>query len=344
MNKKSPLKKIEERLNTFNIKIWDYFHLDPVVKNGWVSEGSTVLEGITFVPKNLDGSVGTRDIRKIVSEAQTPEGKVAFADKNTSRLIAMSMAATKGTGYREIWYAPAVPSGGPAYLPFASNFPTKGIAERIRSLDVSSLHVGISGPDVESDGPMIASRQNPERYEPATYENPKTKKREQRKSWKSECTIHVDEVGIVANLLGNTELTVNAIQHTVNELLWKTNCKNLAHASVANLVFDNFSLSYPSSENGFQFDGPSVGQAISGVRSFGRALRVPEKLMSIGRTPKILKSPLKLLKQVPLPSLSFKYQLMDDYKVFENGTLDLNIVGHLRSTGAYGGLNAILTF
>lgn len=123
------------------------------------------------------------------------------ASKN-SWALDISFMATKGIGFREIWYLelsdqkPRVREARDALDPsmlrldprFSVSFEAPNAA-----MDLSSLHWEVEDPD------------------------PKT--------GRSKCNVHIDQVGVVANLGNGTALTPDIAYHTLVELAFRTGLK-----------------------------------------------------------------------------------------------------------------------
>lgn len=249
--------KIAQRLKAFRpvIQLEKFVH-------ELLSEGS-MLEGIEFIPKNLDGTVGTRDLREMIVNARDAQGSRAFAGsvvKDRSNLpLQGSLMATDGEGFREIrrYGLTLQPYGGLRGSKFGLYF-----GNWMSSLDVSSLHFALKGPSAESTfGPTLPEEASPP---------------------ESRCSIHIDAVGITQENNDNVFITLDALQHTADELLWKSILK-IKHVS----------LTYPNSTNGYLRGGPSLGEIQSATRRvplLGKALgavRLPGPLKRLPLFPGI---------------------------------------------------------
>jgi hypothetical protein len=127
----------------------------------------------------------------------------------------ISYKATKGIGFREIWYLELSerqlrlrntrePSTRESRTPqldpqFSARFDAPNAA-----LDLSSLHWAIEDPD------------------------PKT--------GRSKCNVHIDQVGVAANLANGTALTPDVGYHTLVELAFRTGLKGLVPGPVLQAV------------------------------------------------------------------------------------------------------------
>jgi hypothetical protein len=209
-------RQIDIRLANFRPAI----RLDHFIKSD-LRAGSTVLDGITFVPKKWD------DVITALRIAKTLDGETAFAEgkdpeKPGHWALDASMAATIGKGFREIW-RPQLSSRPLSLddLP-GRKTPKWNLASSSRfgddptsSIDLTSLHFAVA----------------PERV-----------------------NIHIDQTGFV--ILGPTgELVVDPdfAQHIVNELLWKSK----ATAIFPKGVVEHISLTLPNTNNDFSRAGIS---------------------------------------------------------------------------------------
>lgn len=182
-------------------------------------------EGIDFV---LD-TKGRDALLLALASAKTASGKRAFqqgrwqgalhAAKGAFRdLIGtsgddswaanISYKATKGIGFRQIWYMELSDRQlrlKSAHAPF-NDMPkldpkfTAMFHAPNRSMDLSSVHWAIGDP------------------------HPKT--------GRCECNVHVDQVGIMANLQGTDSLTPDTPYHTVVELAFRTGLKGILPDSI----------------------------------------------------------------------------------------------------------------
>ncbi len=203
-----------------------------------LKEAATTLDGITFHPKN------SKKLEAVLRQAIDSNGKKAFATRWTNYVehkpIALSFAATEGTGFREIWRFPPLPEAKlrvnrPTTWSknFSSNF---GVSMTLP--DSSSLHCDVS---------------------------------------EHKCNIHIDEVGFVIELAnGRVIVTADFLQHTANELLLKTKLKGLFPKG-ANFIFDRVSLVYPSSGNNYSKMGPRISQ-VWGLRKIKHIPLIGSKL------------------------------------------------------------------
>lgn len=152
-----------------------------------IKVGPSTLDGIKFLPKNKNGSHSITELSELVEAAKSASGKRSFAggaaDKHHQNLT-LSMLATDGTGYREIYYLDESPRTELAEVradwAFASKF--SGLSLANKPADTSSLHLDLG----------------------------------------HTCNIHVDQAGFVfAGPDGTIYLSADSIQHTADELLIK---------------------------------------------------------------------------------------------------------------------------
>lgn len=203
-----------------------------------LKEATTTLDGITFHPKD------SRKLEEELRNAKDKTGKRAFATRWINYVehkpIALSFAATKGAGFREIWRFPPLPetqlrvhTPAPWNKDFSANF---GVSMTLP--DSSSLHCDVS---------------------------------------EHKCNIHIDEAGfVIEEPSGRVIVIADLFQHTANELLFKTIMKK-AFPKWANGIFDRVSLVYPSMGNNFSKMGPRVSQAW-GLREINRIPIIGSKL------------------------------------------------------------------
>lgn len=141
--------------------------------------------------------------------------------KNGSWAANISFKATKGIGFREIWYLELPErqlrlqnvrdSRGPQLdFRFSALFDAPNT-----SIDLSSLHWAIEDPD------------------------PKT--------GYSKCNIHIDQVGVAANLGSGVAITPDVVYHTLVELAFRTGLKGL----VRNQVLQAVDFIMPSSHENY---------------------------------------------------------------------------------------------
>jgi len=195
-----------------------------------LKEATTTLDGITFHPKD------SKKLEEELRNAKDSTGKRVFATRWINKIehkpIALSFAATEGTGFREIWRFPPLPetqlrvnTPTPWSNNFSSNF---GVSMTLP--DSSSLHCDVS---------------------------------------EHKCNIHIDEAGfVIEEPSGRVIVTADLFQHTVNELVFKTYIKG-AFPKWANGFFDRVSLVYPSMGNNFSKMGPRMNQ-VRGFREINR--------------------------------------------------------------------------
>lgn len=249
--------RIKEKLAFFKID------LEKFMKFGSLKEKSTTLDGIEFIPVNLDGTKGCRDlIEKLINAEKS--GKRAFAGELTGDTVKrvsekllnaeklgermysaiddvhnqplnISFAATKGYGLREIWYPPPLLKRqyyDPLYNPiqFDSAFSQKFSGQS--HFDISSLHCSLSD---------------------------------------ETCEIHIDNVGfIVGNDTMGVVVNPDACQHTMNELVLHTyifgsikKSKNVFVKEWIAPIVNNINFIYPSSQNLYSRAGPRLGQVLA---------------------------------------------------------------------------------
>jgi hypothetical protein len=138
----------------------------------------------------------------------------------------VSLKATKGIGFRQIWYLeltdrqlrlknarPAFSNSPQLDLKFSAMFDAPN-----RGIDLSSLHWAIGDPD------------------------PKTSQ--------SQCNVHIDQVGVLANLGGTPGLTPDLGYHTLVELAFRTGLKGL----VPDVVLQHMDFIMPSSHENYAFN------------------------------------------------------------------------------------------
>jgi hypothetical protein len=164
-------------------------HIRDQLQKYGVAAATTTLDGITLIPNDW------MDLLTTLRTAQTLDGQKAFAEGKSPLnpahwALDLSMAATVGMGFREIWH------------PKLSNRPLsindlpgrKGVGwstgygsqfgKDPEPLDISSLHFAVA----------------PDRV-----------------------NVHIDETGFVfEDADGGLVVGLNAGQHVVNELVWKT--------------------------------------------------------------------------------------------------------------------------
>ncbi len=143
-----------------------------------LKEADTTLDGITFHPKDSE------KLKQILRQAMDSSGKKAFATCWTNYVehkpIALSFAATEGTGFREIWRFPPLPKTKlfQHISPGCNNNYSANFGVSMTLPDSSSLHCDVS---------------------------------------EHKCNIHIDEVGFVIELPnGRVIVTADFLQHTVN--------------------------------------------------------------------------------------------------------------------------------
>ena len=171
-------KKISSRLARLGIQIEDH-----IVDGSEVKEAATTLDGIKFHPKD------SKKLKEALRQAKDSIGRKAFATRWINKIehkpIALSFAATEGTGFREIWRFPPLPetklrvNNSPDWnTNYSSNF---GVSMTLP--DSTSLHCDVS---------------------------------------EHKCNIHIDEAGfVIEEPSGRVVVTADLFQHTANELVFK---------------------------------------------------------------------------------------------------------------------------
>ena len=244
--------EIARRLERVGIKQIDRFIMT------MTNVGKSTLDGIQFVPQNLDGTLGTTDFISDVDASRALNGKRAFAggpaDKNNINLI-LSLLATKGTGYREVFYLADSPrietSSTRTDWAFASKF--GGLSFVNKPHDTSSLHLDIGS---------------------------------------TTCNIHIDRAGFVfAGPDGIIYLSADAVQHTADELLLKDKSYRIpvigTIARFVNLSLQlrvgNSSLAESAGSTGFVYRPHSAKRDTIGTLSIEKSLNFSDDLRFIGR-------------------------------------------------------------
>ncbi len=234
-------------------------------------------DGVNFRAKDA------KALQAAIRDAKTNDGERAFADPQTLEKdhwpLQMSMAATKGAGYREI-RGIAVPPKASLSLPdLRSDFPEQqwrdfaaNFGEDL-TVDLYSLHFAVS-PDL--------------------------------------CNVHLDKTGFTVRLPdGSIVLTPDMLHHIGNELLLKTNFKALMPQRLK-WVIDRISLVLPNAANGYARAGPRGSQIKSAMEDFGK-MPVGRQIGAIPGVRGVLGgagevvgtlSGLAGLSNVPLPGLS----------------------------------------
>lgn len=277
-----------------SIKLIDHIARDLVVK-------PSIGDGITFKPVSVDG------LRSALLAARTFDGLRAFTDikgldAHHFPLFA-SMAATQGEGFREIRPLPMLPGRGFETLDMSSAREafnrqdgwnaafSAGFGQSL-SLTLHSLHWALS---------------------------------------EESCSVHVDKFGFTARLLdGTLALTPDAIQHIFLELLLQDKFKQMLPRKYHGYI-DRITLSYPNSDNRYQWTGPSVGQLASGLADLPvlglighlpGAHSVGSVLKGVGNARLDLPTPLSWLapdgvrlKNLPLPSVAYDVMRGSQYRV-----------------------------
>jgi len=203
--------KIVSRLTQFRPPI----KLDKYIKSG-PYVGATTLDGITFVPKDwYEILVDLRTTRTLDNEVAFAEGNSAETPRNWA--LDLSMAATIGKGFREIWRPKS--SDRPLSLddlPERRHRATWNVGSSARfgpasssSHDLSSLHFAVA----------------PDRF-----------------------NVHIDQTGfVIVGPTGEIVVDPDFAQHLVNELLWKSKASKV----FPDWLVDRVGIMLPSSENEF---------------------------------------------------------------------------------------------
>ncbi len=214
-------KQIRKRLARLNppLDIGDHIGGKPRV-------GKTPLDGVNFFAEDSEALI------TLLRNAKDINGRPAFAvgskDGRENWPLNMSFLATQGVGFREIWRPIwSERPTGPSIRPMNPYDPS---AERVAmddrfgfnfdpaqgTVDLSALHCGVSNLG---------------------------------------CNIHIDAIGFVMeDAFGNVVLTPNALRHTLDELVWKTNLKG----KLPLWMLNNVTLIPPSSPLDFSRMGVSA--------------------------------------------------------------------------------------
>jgi hypothetical protein len=222
--------EIADRLAELRPPVWIADHIDRTK----LKVGSTVLDGITFRPKDRD------KLFDALHNAKDKYGKKAFAeakiDNEPHWALKLSFGATHGDGFRETWRfpplsdRPLVDGGGDRYARQAARRFSGNFGDAMDLPIMTSLHCAVAA-DV--------------------------------------CNVHIDQTGfVIEGAADNISLTPDFLQHLVNELLFKTNLKALA-PHWAQGFFDRVSLVYLNSANEYSRMGPRIGQ-VPYLREVGR--------------------------------------------------------------------------
>lgn len=173
---------ISKRLADTGISLESYVGDDLKV---WES----TLDGISFESKIALGPLVINDISTKLATVTTPNGKQAFRQGNLDHkahfALDMSMAATKGIGFREIIYLDLPQKSRIGALDSNPSF-QDNFSQRVPSFNISSLHCAVNG---------------------------------------EFCSIHIDETGFVfgpiPGLSGDVIVGPEAWRHTIIELIYK---------------------------------------------------------------------------------------------------------------------------
>jgi hypothetical protein len=251
-------RRIQTRLSAFNPPILVEDHLVDdsdelkkldAAKVKPLSIERTILGGIDFAVKDRDELIAALNVARTGDEKAFIKGGTSKEDWKDHWALAISFMATDGIGFREPWRqylndrALRISDARPARLHnwqdppemddrFSGNF-----GNDIK-LDFSALHAAVA------------------RF--GTLKNPRTM-----------CNIHVDETGIaMAAADGDVVITLSALPHLLNELLFKTKLEG----KLPDWFIDRFNLNILSpgmnySKVGVSFDlakGKNFRWTISG--------------------------------------------------------------------------------
>ncbi len=267
----------------------------PIVLDQYIGKvikvGATTLDGINFVPKNVkDPKLGpgvkvgitkgnTSDLLQALKNARAPDGGQAFVGKQIDNrehwALKLSFGATKGIGFRGPWRFPELSAP-----PLQTRF---GLSDR--SAEDSRLRFGAHF----GASPMLPDLSS---LHFAVHE--------------TECNVHIDQAGFVLQAQdGNVSLTPDFFQHLVDELLFKTNLRDVSPGWAKGL-FNRISLIYPSSANHFSRMGPRLRQV--------PLLRNVKEIPGLG----------PVLSRVPLPGVSISLKSTKRYKLKVNASCAVN--------------------
>ncbi|WP_246667174.1 hypothetical protein [Bradyrhizobium sp. UNPA324] len=193
-----------------------------------VAAATTTLDGVTFLPKNWDELI--RQLRT----AKTPDGFDAFAEgqspeKSSHWALDLSMAATIGKGFREIW------------RPTLSDRP-------LSTRDLPGRHGFGLGRDRGqwSDGYSSQFGKDPQPQDITSLHFAVAPDR---------VNVHIDETGFVfEGADGALTVGPNFAHHAGNELWWKSN----PHPHLPDWAIEHIDLILPNSANDFSRLGLSV--------------------------------------------------------------------------------------
>jgi len=162
---------IEQRLQSFKIELKDYIYEDPkngsTLKSKTLKVKNTTLDGISFVAQNISkrttdqSIIGNKDLEAALSNAKSKKnGLRAFAgqirkDDLEHTQLQASFLATKGLGFREIFYLPdriepAIDVHNQILLDQDRRFFDLKFGKMVDSPDLTSIHV-----DMEADRTSI---------------------------------------------------------------------------------------------------------------------------------------------------------------------------------------------
>ena len=310
---KAVFRSISNRLASFSPKINLVDHVESNLK-----VSSILGEGLEFKPVDWNVLLDSLQV------ARTRDGERAFADKETdfdNPFLQASLMATKGYGVREIRGAIPPPRSAIAVPDLSRDFdegPWRSFSANFGSnfqVDLLSLHFGIS-PDL--------------------------------------CSVHVDTTGfLLRGGNGTFSLTADALQHTVNELVWKTFVKAMLPQRLK-FVTDRVSLVLPNSANGYARSGPrirQVGQVLGAVAGKARPVlnavtgAIPGGRTAVGAVGSVLSGigevggvveELTGLKNLRLPGVSIDILQRKHYNLQVNLTCgDQDCSGTVSSAGTF---------
>jgi hypothetical protein len=189
---------IANRLNSLSINLDDYIHINPKTQKTTLQVEKTTLDGISFVAghKQNDGQfiLGDSVLKGAFSRAKAGNGLRAFAGQISPEDLAntplqLSFLATKGLGFREIFYLPE------GVIP-ARDFNHKILLNQDNRLFDWKFGKMIDSPNVTSIHVDMAQG--------------------------SLTSIHLDKQGFIfADRDGKIHLGSNVAQHVIDELILK---------------------------------------------------------------------------------------------------------------------------
>lgn len=206
-------KEIDRRLKAYSIDLKDYIYVDPKI-GSTLKVNNTTLDGITFLEKSKFAlSANGKSLEYALSNAKSSNGCSAFAGQIKksdldNAMLQMSFLATKGKGFREIFYLPdeanpAVALGDPEkriLLNQDNQFFDLKFGKMTDAPDITSIHV-----DME----------------------------------KTQTSIHLDKQGFIfaSGKSGEVYLSSNVLQHIIDELIIKDKFFGLFGDSYAATLF-----------------------------------------------------------------------------------------------------------